>query len=149
MMRNLLLALGMILPGAALAWTEPSRGSELRADLMDALRPMAEWNLGAPVEFVVTDLRVEGNVAFASVSAQRPGGAPIDLPATPAFARGELYLDVMDGTAIHALLQRSGRTWVAVHQSLGATDAWFTWDAYCPVWAPVLPEFCGGTQSKP
>ena len=76
-LKALALVAALALPGAAQAWEEPARGTELRADLMDALRPMAEWDLGAPVEFVVLDLRVAGDVAFASVMAQRPGGAPI------------------------------------------------------------------------
>ena len=50
-----------------------------RAALMDALRPKVEWALGAPVQFVVYDLRRQGDLAFASVYPQRPGGADIDL----------------------------------------------------------------------
>ncbi|MFT5006729.1 MAG: hypothetical protein ACI8YI_002357 [Paracoccaceae bacterium] len=34
-------------------YVEPARGSETRRALMDAIRPHAEWNLAAPVEFVV------------------------------------------------------------------------------------------------
>lgn len=138
----ILVAGTLALPGPAQAWSEPARGSELRADLMDAIRPMAEWHLGAPVEFVVNELRVEGDVSFASVTAQRPGGAPIDLNQTPMMRRGELDTEIMDGTRIQALFQRSGRMWVAVHFALGATDVWYSWDEYCPLWGPVLPEFC-------
>ena len=135
----------LAMPGAALAWEEPARGSDLRADLMDSLRPIAEWNLGAPIEFVVNDLRVSGDVAYASVLAQRPGGAPIDLADTPIVQRQDIDPELSDGPTMHALLQRAGRTWVAVRFSTGATDAWYAWDGYCAVWGVVLPESC---QSK-
>ena len=109
---------------------------------MDAIRPMAEWNLGAPVEFVVHQLRAQGDVAFASVIAQRPGGVTIDMLSTPIVQRGELDPEIADGATIQALYQRSGRMWVPVHFAIGATDVWYSWDAFCPVWGPVLTEFC-------
>ena len=65
-MRKLLIALLLLLPFPALAWQEPARGTPLRADLMDAIRPLLEWNLGAPVEIVVHQLRVEGDLGFVS-----------------------------------------------------------------------------------
>ena len=69
------------------------RGTALRAALMDAVRPHVEWRLGAPVQFVVRDLRVAGDVGFASLWPQRPGGAQIDLYQTPGYARGDLIVD--------------------------------------------------------
>jgi len=76
-MRMVLFLLMVLISGPAMAqgWTEPARGTPTRAALMDALRPHALWLLGSPVEFVVYDLRVSGNLAFASVYPQRPGGA--------------------------------------------------------------------------
>jgi hypothetical protein len=142
-MRNTLaLIVALALPGAAQAWEEPARGTPLRAALMDALRPVAEWSLGAPVEFVVSDLRVEDDVAFASVTAQRPGGAAIRIENTPGYRRGEIDPTMMDGTTMQALLQRSGRAWVPVHSAIGATDVWYATQDFCPVWGPVLPEIC-------
>ena len=143
MRKTLALIAALALPGAAQAWEEPARGTPLRADLMDALRPVAEWSLGAPVEFVVTDLRVQGNVAFASVTAQRPGGAPITLENTPFYRRGEIDPMIADGATMQALLQRSGRMWVPVQTAIGATDVWYFSQDFCPLWGPVLPEFCG------
>lgn len=146
-----LLALGLTLalPAAALAWTEPPRGSALRADLMDAARPLAAWMLDPPVEFVVNDLRVEGDVAFASLVAQRPGGVPIDIYATSGFRRGEIVPEIMDGSTLQVLYQRSGTQWVAVHYAIGATDVWYADPAFCPVWAPVLPEgLCPSQPTK-
>lgn len=111
-------------PVAAQDVFEPARGSDLRADLMSALRPHAEWALGAPVQFIIHDLRVSGDVAFASISAQRPGGAPIDLHQTPLAAQNPDWIEDMDGATLQALLEKSGRVWVAVHHEIGATDAW-------------------------
>lgn len=145
MMRKILvLVVALLAPQLALAWSEPARGSDLRADLMDALRPMAEWNLNAPVEFVVNELRVEGNIAFASVMAQRPGGGRIDMTTTPMYQRGEIDPYIADGATIQALLQRSGRMWVPVHFAIGATDVWYYSEAFCPIWGAVLTEFCAG-----
>ena len=62
-----------IAPLSANAWEEPARGTALRGNLMDAVRPHAEWVLGAPVIFVVNDLRVSGDVGVS--------GAP-SAPAT-------------------------------------------------------------------
>jgi hypothetical protein len=140
-MRNFaaILALLLALPGAVLAWSEPPRGSALRAALMDAARPLAESMLAAPVEFVVRDLRVEGDVAFASLVAQRPGGMPIDIRTTPGFYRGELDPEFMDGSTLQVLYQRVGGRWVPVHHAIGATDVWYADPAYCPTWGPVLP----------
>ncbi len=132
----------LVLTLPAHAYESPPRGTALRADLMDALRPIAEWTLGAPVQFVVNDIRVSGNVAFVSVTAQRPGGVPINIRNTPLVLRDKIEPDMIDGTNIQALLQKSGRMWVPVHQETGATDVWYAWPALCPVWGPVLPETC-------
>jgi len=118
---------------------------------MDALRPHAEWVLGRPVEFLVHDLRLaEGQglpfaVAFASVTAQRPGGQAIDIRATLGFARGQLDPEFMDGTTfLQALYRKVGETWVAVHWAIGATDVWYADSAFCEDYFAVLPEICAG-----
>lgn len=120
----------------------PARGSATRAALMDAIRPHVEWSLAAPIEFIVNDLRVSGTVAFASLSAQRPGGAAIDMYQTPMHLRDGWEVEMMGGATVQVLYQRAGDTWVAVHHALGATDVWYAWQDYCPIWAPVLPETC-------
>jgi len=126
----------------AQAWDEPARGTDLRADLMDAIRPLMEWHLDPPVEFVVHHLRVQGARAFVSAYAQRPGGGTIDMQDTPMARRGEYFPDVSDDTTIQALLQRSGRMWVPVHHAVGATDVWYADPIFCPGWAAVLPDIC-------
>lgn len=126
----------------AQAWTEPPRGSAERRAMMDAMRPLAEWDLGAPIEFIVQSLRVEGKVAFAAVQPQRPGGIPIDLARTPLVERDGMDPDYLDGPAMQALLQKQGNTWVVVHHGIGATDVWYADPVYCENWGPVLPEIC-------
>lgn len=138
--------LGVGLSGATMAgaWSEPARGSATRAALMDALRPHAEWLLGAPVEFQVHDLRVDGDIAFASVHPQRPGGARIDLRLTPAHGRGEISPDDMDGIGMQALYMLSGQTWVAVHWAMGASDVWWASGPICARYRTVVPGGCDG-----
>ena len=145
-MRFVILALGLMMagPGSAQSWQEPARGTPTRKALMDALRPHAMWLLGSPVEFVVDELRQSGNLAFAAVSPQRPGGGAIDLYETPGYQRGELDPDSMDGVSMQALYFKSGETWVAVEWSLGAQDVWFAYEPICAVWRKVIPEVCAG-----
>lgn len=138
------LVLALVAAGsAATAWEEPARGTADRAGMMDALRPHAEWQLGAPVEFVVNDLRRAGDVGFANVTAQRPGGETIDINSTPAVRRGRRDPEYMDGTSLQALFRKSGRTWVAVHWAIGATDVWYAAPDFCPEYHAVIPEICG------
>lgn len=140
-----LTVLWLALAGAAHAeYAEPARGTAERRALMDALRPHIEWMLGAPVEFVVWDLRVSGDVAFFSGMAQRPGGGAIDMYATPAARRGEIDPHVGDGATVQALYQLSGETWVAVHWAVSATDVWYAWEPLCRDYRVVVPEACQG-----
>ena len=122
---------------------EPARGTALRAALMDAVRPHAEWIFGAPIEFVVEDLRVAGDVAFASLTAQRPGGIPINLRATPGYARGAVDTSgISVPQSIQVLYRRSGNTWVAQHFVFGATDVWWSYGPYCAEYRPVISDVC-------
>lgn len=140
----LMCALMLAGPGLAQGWQEPARGTPTRQALMDALRPHAMWLLGSPIEFVVHDLRRSGDLAFASVYPQRPGGAEIDLSQTPGVRRGELDPDYIDGVAMQALFYKSGQTWVAVQWALGATDVWYAYEPICAVWRVVIPKACAG-----
>ncbi len=142
-MRWLLVIAMFLSPAAASAWEVPERGSKTRAALMDAMRPHAEWNLGAPVQFVVHELRREGDMAYASLYAQRPGGGAIDQASTRIMQQGEAE-EFMDVTAIQALYRKEGDTWVAVHFSFGATDIWFAYGPFCREYGAVLAEYCDG-----
>lgn len=135
----------IIAAGAAQAggWDSPPRGSALRADLMDALRPQVERSLGAPVEFVVRDLRVKGGRAFAMLMAQRPGGGEIDLARTPMVAQGEFDPELAgEGAHIEVFWIKSGRVWVAEEWAVGTTDLWYAWKPICDKWGDLIPETC-------
>ena len=128
---------------AVWGWSEPAKGSKERAALMDAIRPVAEWWLGAPVEFVVVTLRVEGNRAFAVLEAQRPGGKAVDLEQTPLVLRDGWDPRDLDGSRIDVLYQKSGTQWVAVLREIGATDVWYSYEPICAEWRSVLgPAVC-------
>lgn len=137
----LLLGLSSFRAGAQ-DYYEPARGTQERADLLDAIRPLADWALDPPIEFVVKELRISGDVAFVNVTAQRPGGGGIDMGTSPLVLRDGESPDLVDGPHLQALLQRSGRMWVAVQHSVGATDVWYSADELCAIWQAVLPEFC-------
>ena len=136
------LALAALIATPAAAWEEPARGTPLRADILDAIRPHLEWQLAAPIEIVVQGIRVQGDRAFVSAYAQRPGGVPIDMAQTPMAQRGDYWPEVSDGTTIQALLQRSGRMWVAVHHAVGATDVWYASPEFCGPWRAVISDVC-------
>lgn len=127
---------------AAQGWYEPERGTAERKALMNALRPLAEADLGAPVQFAVYDLRVSGRRAFASVQPQRLGGTEIKIKETPGYLRGDFSEDMMDGTNISALYVRNGASWVVMEHSVGAMDVWFAGEPFCSSWGPVIAEFC-------
>lgn len=129
-------------PAAAQSYFEPERGSELRTDILDAIRPHAVWALDAPIQFIVHEIRTDGATAFVRVTAQRPGGGAIYLEDTPLKYRDREDVEYMDGPTIQALLVKQGRMWVAVRHQVGATEAWWHWDVYCPTWGNVLDDFC-------
>ena len=145
-MRRILLIFALVLvplPALAEGWYEPPRGSDTRAALMDAIRPHAEWIFGPPIEFDVYELRVAGDVAFAGLTAQRPGGAPIDLLATPGYARGEVDTSGISIPQIIQVLYRlSGNTWVATHFRFGATDVWYSYGPICAEYRAVVGDVC-------
>ena len=111
-----------VLAGPAFGWDVPARGTALRAALMDAARPAAERDLGAPVEFVVGQL--------------------IDLRLTPLVARDGNDPEYMDGTHMEVLYRRSGATWIAVAWQFGSTDVWYATPEYCAAFRAVIPEVC-------
>ncbi len=127
-MKTLLaLLLICLLPAAACAAqvTTPARGTALRAEILDAVRPRVEAEVGAPVEFVVQEMRVLGPWAFVYLHPQRPGGAPIDWSRT---RYSEAWQEGMFDDGVSALLHRSGGTWLVDAYDLGATDVvWVPW----------------------
>lgn len=145
MIRVLCLLAVLFAPSFATAGEDyhaPARGSATRAALMDAIRPHVEWNLGQPVEFVVSELRVSNDIGFAILEPQRPGGKAIRLADTPMFRRLGGDVDMIDGTTVYVLYQLSGATWVAVHWAIGPTDVWWADPEFCVTFRAVTPEAC-------
>ena len=132
----------LVAPVSAQSWQTPARGTQLRDDLLNAIRPHAEWALGAPVQFVVDDLRIWRDIAFAALSPQRPGGRAIDPATTPMAARDRGYVDNVDGLGMQVLYVKSGDMWVALHWEIGATDVWYADPIRCARFSPVIPEVC-------
>ena len=52
---------------------------------------------------------MSGDVAFAVLYPQRPGGAAIDLFETPGFKRDD-FPEIMDGTRVHVLYRKLRKT---------------------------------------
>ncbi len=124
---------------------EPQRGSVERAQIMNALRPVVEWRLGAPVEFVVQQFRSTGDRAFVMVAPQRPGGGAIDIrqmPLVRSFGEDPSYFEDVGGIEVIAFLIRAGDQWAVVDHSLGATDAWFAAEPWCTEFAALIAAYC-------
>ena len=127
---------------AAADYRTPASGEQERTDIVNAVRPLAEWAFGAPVQFLIEVLRVGDRVAFIAVTAQRPDGSTIDTARSPIVTRDGVDPALVDGARVEALLQKSGRMWVPVDYSVGPTDVWYAFPAYCEIWSQVLPEQC-------
>lgn len=117
--------------------TTPPRGSPLRATILDGVRPMVEAEVGAPVEFVVNQMRVLGEWAFVQLTPQRPGGGPIAYVYTR-------YQAAVDGgffdNQVTALLRDTPAGWLVYEYNLGATDVvWVDWGQFYPVPPEVFP----------
>jgi len=123
---------------AAAQVVSPPRGSPQRSAILDAVRPMAEAELGKPVEFVVNEMRVLGEWAFVVLAPQRPGGGRIEY----AYTRYQQAVDNdMFGGLVIALLRQTPRGWLVYQYDLGATDVvWLEWKQLYPVPPEVFPN---------
>jgi hypothetical protein len=141
-MRSFIFFILLFFPTFLSAWETPQRGSDLRRDLADSLRPHAEQVFGTPVVFVIHDLRVDGNLGFGQFTAKRPNGKKITLSDLRPRFREFYEPDLWGGADIQALFKKSGRTWVAVHHAISPTDVWWADPFLCQTWAPVTPQAC-------
>ena len=120
------LVAGLAAPAQAQPIEQPPPGSALRAELIDAARPVFVAETNGPVEFVVRGLAVFGDWAFADVRPQRPGGQPIDWSQTK-FAAA-LRDDMFGGDTSFVLLRRNQGVWSVAEIAIGPTDvAWDWW----------------------
>lgn len=115
---------GPLVPGADIV-TTPAPGTPLRAAILDALRGAVVAEVGAPVEFVVSTMRVLGEWAFVEARPQRPGGGAI-------FYIYTRYQSAVDAGAFDdsatALLRQTPAGWLVYEYNLGATDVvWLEW----------------------
>lgn len=103
----------------------PPPGSSQRREIVDAFRPRIEAEVGPPVVFVVSVLRVSGNWAFVQATPRRPGGVDIDWKRTKfreAFEK-DFMSDIVMG-----LLKYDGGKWSLVEYVIGPTDVfWENW----------------------
>jgi hypothetical protein len=111
-------------PAAAQVSTPP-QGSPLRTQILDALRPRIEADIGGRIVFVVSVIHVANDWAFVQAKPQRSGGAPIDWRATR--FRQDFEQDLMSDLVL-GLLRRTGGRWTLVTGVVGPTDVvWENW----------------------
>ena len=94
------------------------------------------------MEFIVEEMRVTRDLAFAQLTAQRPGGAAIDLAYTPMAFHGMVDVTDRDGPRLDVLYKRSGGQWVPVLYEIGATEAWWVWQPVCEDFYAVIADYC-------
>lgn len=126
---------------AALAWEEPARGTDLRSDLLGTIRSVVAYDLNPPVEFVVKDLRHDGDLAFGQLEPQRPGGALIEWSSTRLAALEEQE-DWYDGLTVFVFFQRLEGHWYVEEYAIGATDVWWAGPPFCDTYKALIPEYC-------
>ncbi len=114
----------------------PAPGSAERRAILDTVRPLLEQQVGPPVEFVVSEIRVLGQFAFVAVEPQRPGGGRIDYSH---LTRGD-DADFFDGLRTEAILTRRNGRWLVAHYGIGSTDVWYV--AYCDSYPRGLIPMC-------
>lgn len=120
------LVFGLAASAGAQSAFQPPRGSQLRTQLLDAVRPVFETETNGSIEMVVRRLNVLGNWAFGDVHLQRPGGGRIDWRKTKYaedFAAG-----MFDPGGSFFLLRRTGSLWKVMEYATGPTDV--IWDGW-------------------
>ena len=123
----------------------PPQGSPVRAAILNAIRGIAVAEFGGPIEFVVNDIRVLGEWAFADVHPQRPGGGEIFYTYTRYQAAWDA--GALDQTAV-VLLRETPAGWLVYEYDFGATDVtWMPWMELYPVPPEVFPGIGGGLMA--
>ena len=120
------LVFGLVTSAWAQPAFQPQRGSQLRTQLLDAVRPVFEAETNGTIEIVVRRLNVLGEWAFGDVHLQRRGGGRIDWRRTKYaddFAAG-----MFDPGGSFFLLRRTGSIWKVMEYSTGPTDV--IWDGW-------------------
>jgi hypothetical protein len=106
----------------------PAEASNPERDAMTAaLAPRVQAEIGQPVSFTVTTMRVENDWGWLVAQPWTPDGAQIDWSQTRYAERAaEGMLD--GGGTTYALLRRENGQWRVVDFAVGPTDvAWADW----------------------
>ena len=120
-----LLALFGIGAATAQPVVSPPKGSPLRTEVLNALRPVVEKETGGRVVFAVHALNVMGEWAYADVEPLQPNGSKVDWRKTK--FRRDFEADMFSGLVL-ALLRKQGAGWNVVEIAIGPTDvAWIEW----------------------
>lgn len=90
----------------------------------NAVRPVAEYVVGARMQTVVSGFRVSDNLRFASQTAQRLGGTAIKPVETPAYRRGKYDRQAGMLSRYRALLFGTGGSWAVQHSIVDAMHVW-------------------------
>jgi hypothetical protein len=102
------------------------RGSTLRGEILDAIRPTFAAETNGAVEFVVRRINVLGDWAYGEVALQRPGGGAIDWGKTK-YAEDSVQ-GMFDPAQSIFLLHRAANGWEVSEFATGPTDiAWDSW----------------------
>jgi hypothetical protein len=112
----------------------PKPGSAERTALLDAARVPVERDLGQPIVFEVTTLRVTPDWAFIHGVPKRPDGKPVDY--SKSIYADEAKNGSFSGEAA-VLLARDGTGWRVVTYAVGFGDVvWDGWDEEfgAPAW---------------
>jgi hypothetical protein len=150
---SILVSIALCSPLVAEVFT-PAPDTPLRKEVLDAVRVPAIHTFGAPVEFHVTRLEVEGGVAFAMATVKRLNGVEIDLTQTPMFLRGEGE-DVSEAV-IQAFVKRVDGQWVVEapqpmegsnllwpQYAIGSDGVWLLGPPYCEDYSAfIFPGAC-------
>jgi|ERR1043165_636132 hypothetical protein len=105
---------------------QPERDSPIRAQLLDAVRPLFEKETNGPIMMVVRRLNLWSDWAFGDVHLQRPRGRQVDWRKTKYaddFAGG-----MFDPAGSFFLLRRTRSKWKVIEFSTGPTDV--VWDGW-------------------
>lgn len=119
------LTLLSIVPAAAQTVVSPAKGSPLRAEVLNALRPTIEKETGGPVIFVVHALNVMGEWAYVDTEPRRPNSDKVDWRKTK--FREAYEADMFSGLVL-ALLHKKAGAWSVTDYVVGPTDVyWYNW----------------------
>jgi len=107
------------------------------------LREPAVYELGAPIEFHVDVLRVDGSVAFVRAEAKRPGGKAIDLSKAPISVRPGSFGEVTHSSVMEAFLKLEGGVWRVDKYAVGTTAFEWIGPSLCPDYKTLITnEMC-------